>query len=65
MRGVARHDHEPDTIEPPDAMDIAICALSDANLDQLGGLTDLGLRRLIELCRHWQQLAELELQQRS
>jgi hypothetical protein len=52
--------------EEPDTIDTLLSALMDARFDDLSDpdLTEKGLRILVELCRHWQQLAELELESR-
>lgn len=53
-------------LEPTDdGMTKLLVGLSDSTHEELESLTEHGLRILAEGCRHWQRLAELELQGRG
>ena len=39
--------------------------LDNASVEMLQNYTDIGLRSLAEQCRHWQAMAEIELERRN
>jgi hypothetical protein len=48
-----------------DGSELTAQQLDDASLEMLQDYSDFGLRTFIEECRHWQAMAEIELERRN
>jgi hypothetical protein len=48
----------------PDGDSLTAEQLDNASVEMLQGYTDFGLQCFAEQCRHWQAMAEIELERR-
>jgi hypothetical protein len=55
--------NEPDLL--PDGENLTAEQLDNASVEMLQNYTDFGLRCFAEQCRHWQAMAEIELERRK
>jgi len=51
--------------EVPDGENLSAGQLDIASVEMLQNYTDFGLRCFAEQCRHWQAMAEIELERRN
>jgi hypothetical protein len=51
--------------EVPDGENLTPEQLDIASVEMLQNYTDVGLRNFAEQCRHWQAMAEIELERRK
>jgi len=62
---MARSRRETENDEIPDGDNLTAEQLDNASVEMLQNYTDIGLRNFAEQCRHWQAMAEIELERRN
>jgi len=62
---MARTRRETEVDEVPDGENLTAEQLDIASVEMLQNYTDIGLRNFAEQCRHWQAMAEIELERRN
>jgi hypothetical protein len=62
---MARTRRETENDEIPDGENLSADQLDNASVEMLQNYTDIGLRCFAEQCRHWQAMAEIELERRN
>jgi hypothetical protein len=60
-----RRHRSDDTILLPDGDSLTADQLDNASVEMLQSYSDFGLRCLVEECRHWQAMAEIEQERRK
>ena len=61
---MAKMRRETENDELPDGENLTAEQLDIAAVEMLQNYTDVGLRNFAEQCRHWQAMAEIELERR-
>ena len=62
---MAKIRRETESDEVPDGENLTAEQLDIASVEMLQNYTDVGLRNFAEQCRHWQAMAEIELERRN
>jgi len=62
---MAKMRRETENDELPDGENLTAEQLDIAAVEMLQNYTDVGLRNFAEQCRHWQAMAEIELERRN